>query len=96
MWDLFLGDVPSAIVTFGLLRKEFGGNISSMLTIIIIFLATFTRLTRFLWIALIMLNAYGQRRARSLRLLRHLNTWASGIEYYIVLVGEEADRKKIT
>ncbi|KAI9189457.1 hypothetical protein H9P43_000890 [Blastocladiella emersonii ATCC 22665] len=93
-WDIFFGDVPSAILSF-LVNYGQWNAIVPILTIAAIFFTTLSRLTRFLWIALLMMNEYGQKRARSLRLLKHLYLWGRGLEYYIVFLGDDADKQKL-
>ncbi|KNE61538.1 hypothetical protein AMAG_06357 [Allomyces macrogynus ATCC 38327] len=93
-WDIFFGDVPSAILSF-LAKYNSKWEVFTYLTVASIFVTTLFRLTRFLWIALLMMNEYGQKRARASRLLKHLYLWGRGLEYYIVFLGEDADKQKL-
>ncbi|KNE56906.1 hypothetical protein AMAG_02676 [Allomyces macrogynus ATCC 38327] len=93
-WDIFFGDVPSAILSF-LAKYNNKWEVFTYLTVASIFVTTLFRLTRFLWIALLMMNEYGQKRARASRLLKHLYLWGRGLEYYIVFLGEDADKQKL-
>ncbi|KAI9225068.1 hypothetical protein BC828DRAFT_78957 [Blastocladiella britannica] len=93
-WDIFFGDIPSAILSF-LVNIGRLGDFIQIMTIAAIFVTTLFRLTRFLWIALLIMNEYGKRRARSLQLLKHLYLWGRGLEYYIVFLGDDQDKQKL-
>ncbi|ORZ32246.1 hypothetical protein BCR44DRAFT_62577 [Catenaria anguillulae PL171] len=100
-WDIVFGDLPSAVICILQNVQNFSTepgktiNFEPILIVTAVIFGLLVRLTRFLWIALLMMNEFGQKRARALRLLKHLYLWGRGLEYYIVFLGDDTDKQKL-